>query len=226
MKHAPNSAMKEKSGLFNPAPLIVLVMVLLSLIVLPLRARAGPDGWAGLWLTPDQQGQRYFRRGDFVEAAEVFRDPMWQGAASYRAGEFEKAAQSFARVDTAEAQFNQANAWLMRGKYDIAIGWYDRALAKRPGWKEAAENRALAAARAKMVEQTGGDLGDQKIDADKVVFDRKAGDEGQDTEVGGGKALTDQEIQALWLRRIQTSPADFLKAKFSYQLAQELGEAK
>jgi len=59
--------------------------------------------WAGLWLTPDQQGQRHFQRGEFAEAAQAFRDPMWQGAAWYRAGEFEKAAQAFARRDTAEA---------------------------------------------------------------------------------------------------------------------------
>lgn len=226
MKPAPNSAMKDGSRLFNPAPRIVLAMVLLCLLALPLRAHAGPDRWTGLWLTPDQQGQRHFRRGEFVQAAEVFRDPMWQGAAWYRAGEFEKAAQSFSRRDTADAQFNQANAWLMRGRYETAIGWYDRALQQRPGWKEAADNRALAAARAKMMEQTGGDLGDQQIGADKIVFDRNASDEGQDTEVGGGKALTDQEIQALWLRRIRTSPADFLKAKFYYQLAQEPGETR
>ena len=28
--------------------------------------------WAGLWLTPDQQGQRHFQRGEFAEAAKDF----------------------------------------------------------------------------------------------------------------------------------------------------------
>jgi Ca-activated chloride channel family protein len=175
--------------------------------------------WSGLWFTPDQEGRRHFQRGEVTEAAKAFRDPMWQGAAWYRAGEFEKAAQAFARRDTAEAYFNQGNAWLMRGKYDTAITCYDHALEKRSGWKEATENRALATARLKMTEATGGDMGDQKIGADKIVFDKKAKNEGQDTEVAGGKALSDQEMQALWLRRVQTRPADFLKAKFSYQQA-------
>ena len=175
--------------------------------------------WSGLWLTPDQQGQRYFQRGEFAEAAKAFRDPMWQGTAWYRAGEFEKAAQLFARRGTAEALFDQGNAWLMRGKYDIAITCYDRALAKRSGWRAATENRALAAARLKMTEAPGGDLGDQRLGADKIVFDKKAKNEGQDTEVAGGKALSDQEMQALWLRRVQTRPADFLRAKFAYQQA-------
>lgn len=171
------------------------------------------------FLTPDQQGQRHFQRGEFAPAAKAFHDPMWQGTAWYRAGEFEKAAQSFARRDTAEAYFNQGNAWLMHGKYDTAITCYDQSLEKRPGWKEATENRALASARMKMTEAPGGDLGDQKLGADKIVFDKKAKNEGQDTEVAGGKALSDQEMQALWLRRVQTRPADFLKAKFSYQQA-------
>lgn len=175
--------------------------------------------WAGLWFTPDQQGRRYFERGEFAQAAKAFREPMWQGAAWYRAGEYEKAAQAFARRDTAEALFNQGDAWLMRGKYETAITCYDHALEKRPGWKGASENRALAAARQRMVEAPGGDMGDQKEGADGIVFDKNAKNEGQDTEVAGGKAISDQEMQALWLRRVQTRPADFLRAKFAYQQA-------
>ena len=175
--------------------------------------------WAGLWFTPDQLGQRRFEQGDFAAAAASFHDPLWRGAAWYRAGEFEKAAQAFARRDTPEAHYNQGNAWLLRGKYETAIASYDRALEKRPGWPEAVENRALAAARAKSVEQKGGDMGDQQIGADKIVFDQQARNEGQETEVAGGAARSDQEIQALWLRRVQTRPADFLKAKFAYQQA-------
>ena len=175
--------------------------------------------WAGLWFTPDQQGRRHFERGEFLAAAEVFQDPLWQGAAFYRAGEFEKAARAFARRDTAEAHYNQGNAWLMNGKYEDAIASYDRALTRRPGWQQAADNRDLAAARLKMTTVTGGDMGDQKIGADKIVFDKNAKSEGQDTEVAGGKALSDQEMQSLWLRRVQTRPADFLKAKFEYQQA-------
>jgi Ca-activated chloride channel family protein len=179
-----------------------------------------------LWLTPDQQGRRHFDRGEFLEAAALFRDPMWQGAALYRAGEFEKAAQAFTRRDTDVGLYNQGNAWLMHGEYEKAIGCYDRALERRPDWKDAIDNRELATARAAMVKQTGGDLGDQKIGADKIVFDKKAKNEGQDTEVDGGAAISDKEIQAMWLRRVQTRPADFLKAKFAYQQAMKQGAAE
>ena len=197
------------------------VPILLLLLLLPLSVQAGPGAWADLWFTPDQQGQHFFRRGEHNEAAQAFHDPMWQGAAWYRAGEFEKAAQAFARRDTADAHFNQGNAWLMRGKYATAIASYERALERQPNWKEAADNRDIALARAKKAEQKGGDMGDQTIGADKIVFDKNARNEGQETEITGGKALSDKEVQALWLRRVQTRPADFLKAKFAYQQAQD-----
>jgi Ca-activated chloride channel homolog len=178
------------------------------------------SAWAGLWFTPDQQGRRHFERSEFVEAAETFHEPLWQGVAWYRAGEFRKAAQALARRDTPEAHYNQGNAWVMLGQYETAMACYDRALERRPGWREATENRALAAARAEALDIEGGNMTEGKLGADKILFDSgKKGPDAQTTEIAGGKALSDQEIQALWLRRVHTSPADFLKAKFAYQEA-------
>lgn len=175
--------------------------------------------WTSLWLTPDQAGQRYFRAQNFSAAAQAFEDPLWQGTAWYRAGEFEKAVQAFARVPSAQGKYNEGNAWLMLGKYDKAIASYDQALEKRPRWKEAEENRKLAEERAKKRKQEGGDLGDQQEGADQIVFDKK-NDKGQETQVDGADATSDEAIQSIWLRQVQTKPADFLKAKFSYQHAQ------
>ena len=30
--------------------------------------------------------------------------------------------------------------------------------------------------------------------------------------------MSDEQVRALWLKRVQTQPADFLRAKFAYQL--------
>lgn len=175
--------------------------------------------WTGLWLTPDQQGCRLLAHGEFTAAAEAFRDPQWQGIAWYRAGEFEKAARAFSLREGAEARFDEGNARLLLGKYEEAIACYDRALEQRPGWSEAVENRALAAARAKALELEGGEATGGQLEADEVIFDLKAGKSGESSEVAGGEALSAQEIQALWLRRVQTRPADFLRAKFAFQEA-------
>ena len=44
------------------------------------------DGGFSVW-TPDQQGHRWYQKGDHARAAQHFVDPMWQGVALYRAGE-------------------------------------------------------------------------------------------------------------------------------------------
>lgn len=182
--------------------------------------------WAGLWLTADQEGMYYLEKGEYIRAAETFDEINWQGVAWYRSGDFKKAAQTFARADHAEGNYNQGNALLMQGQYEEAIGSYDRALQKRPDWQEAVENRALAAARAKALEREGGNMTEGMLGADDIVFDNKAGKSSENVETEGGDAISDQEIQALWLNRVQTRPADFLKAKFAYQKEFQSAAAK
>ncbi len=171
----------------------------------------------GLWWTADQMGQRQFRRGEFEAAAESFQDPLWQGTAWFRAGEFEKSVQAFSQIDSAESHYNMGNAWVMLGKYDRAVASYDQALQHRPQWKDAQENRDLAAARGERLKSGGGDMGDQKLGADEIVFDKDKKSGGQDTEVAGEQATSSASVQALWLRQVQTEPAGFLKSKFAYQ---------
>ena len=179
----------------------------------------GGLSWSHLWFTPDQQGQRLLDRREFQAAAETFRDPVRQGVAWFRAGEFEKAERSFARVATPEAEFNRGNCLVMQGKYEAAIERYDRALDLRPEMKDAQVNREIAAARAKKVERQGGDMGDQLLGADEITFDKASNAEGQETETIGEQPLSDAQMQAMWLRRVQTKPAEFLKSKFAYQFA-------
>ncbi|MEM9280572.1 MAG: tetratricopeptide repeat protein [Verrucomicrobiota bacterium] len=184
--------------------------------------------WMNFWFSPDQQGQRLMMQERPAEAAARFRDPIHQGTAWYRAGEFEKAEQAFARVGTADAEYNRGNCLIFLGQYESAIERFDRALQLRPEWDDAVNNRAIAVARAEATKAEGGDMGDQKIGADEIRFDNDQKPGGQDTEVNEDQAASNQRVQELWLRRMQTRPSDFLRAKFSYQLAvgdTEEGEA-
>jgi len=175
--------------------------------------------WSTIWFTPDQQGQRLLNQEKYISAAKSFRDPMLQGVAWFRAGEFEKAEQAFSRVASPEAEFNRGNCLLTRGKYDAAIERFDRALQLRPDWDDPRINRDIAVTRGKRVEQTGGDMGDQKLGADEIIYNKDKKSGGQNTETEEAQPLSNTAMQAMWLRRVQTSPADFLKAKFAYQLA-------
>lgn len=178
----------------------------------------------GLFLTADQQGQRLMDQGKYTEAADVFEDPMRKGVALYRAGEFKKAEMEFRQLDTPEAHYNRGNCLVFLGLYEEASKSYGRALELRPEWEEAKSNRTIAEHRAKMLERTGGDMGDQKIGADEIQFDKPNDNKGQETVVEDPKEMQQQDIQALWLRRVQTNPADFLKSKFAYQQAMSSDE--
>jgi Ca-activated chloride channel homolog len=167
-------------------------------------------------------------RQQYAEAAKRFHDPLWQGVALYRDGQFKEAAAAFARVDSPEAIFDRGNALLMHGKYSDAIASYDRALQLRPDWHEAQVNRDLAEARRQMLEPPKDDAGGTggQLEADEIVFDDRPqqSSDTQQVEVVTGGQLTDEQLQALWLRRVQTKPADFLRAKFAYQLSRRQQE--
>jgi Ca-activated chloride channel family protein len=207
---------------------VVLLLALGAALSWAWRAAGG--AFANLWLTPDQQGQRWLAQGKYAEAAQRFRDPLWQGVALYRDGQFKEAAAAFARVASPEAVFNRGNALLMHGNYTEAIASYDKALQLSPDWPEAKANRDLAEARRKQLappeDDAGGTGGQQK--ADDYVFDdrpQKSGDT-QDAEVVAGENLSNEQVQTLWLRRVQTRPADFLRAKFAYQYSRQQQEGK
>jgi Ca-activated chloride channel family protein len=160
-------------------------------------------------------------RQQYAEAAKRFRDPLWQGVAEYRDGQFKEAAAAFARVDSPEAAYDRGNALVMAGKYTDAIVSYDRALQQRPNWHAAQANRDLAEARRKMLEPPNDDAGGTggQMEADEIVFDdrpQQSGESKQGEIVSGGQ-MSDEQLQALWLRRVQTKPADFLRAKFASQ---------
>jgi Ca-activated chloride channel homolog len=210
------------------ALLALLIVALCGALSWAWSAAGG--AFANLWLTPEQQGEHLLAQGRYAEAAQRFRDPLWQGAALYRAGQFKEAAAAFARVASPEAVFDRGNALLMHGKYAEAIASYDKALQLRPNWPEAQANRALAEARRKQLappdDNAGGTGGQEK--ADEYVFDdrpQQSGDK-KDVEVVAGENLSNDQVQALWLRRVQTKPADFLRAKFAYQYSRQQQEGK
>lgn len=195
--------------------------VLLAALALgPAQALAG--GLKDWWLTPDQQGQSAFDRGDFAAAAEHYEGPARRAAAFFRAGDFESAAALYGRIRTPEAAYNRGNALVMLGRYEEAIKSYEHALADRPGWKEAEQNLSIARIRLQRLAPpeddaggTGGELG-----ADEIVFDEtgRVNKAGTEAVTEGGQEMSQEELRAVWLRRVENNPADFLRARFAYQL--------
>ncbi|GMR15689.1 MAG: tetratricopeptide repeat protein [Gammaproteobacteria bacterium] len=180
--------------------------------------------WADLWFTADQQGQRLLDKGEYQQAATKFTTPERIGAALFLAGDFEDAAAVLGRSAGAEAIFNRGNAHIMLGEYDAAIEDYQSALAKRPDWPEAEQNLQIATLRKQALappeDDSGGTGG--MLEADEIVFDQTGRvNESSSEQVidAADQLLSEDAMRALWLRKVETRPADFLAARFSYQLA-------
>jgi Ca-activated chloride channel family protein len=204
----------------NPLKLTIIAG-LLVLLAFTVAWKKSDHSFAGLWRTPDRQAQLLMDQGDYLEAADLFTHPMQRGEALFKAGEFKKALSAYNMVTTPEGIYNRGNTQMMMGKYDAAIGLYDQVLQQRTGWEAATTNREIAiaqkAAMAPPEDDAGGTGG--QLEADEIVFDDRAKNKEAEEQVEGGPSepMNDDEMRAMWLRKVQTKPADFLRAKFSYQ---------
>jgi len=195
-----------------------------AVLVLVLAGCTSPRSTAefafiDLWLTPDQQGRRLYEEGLYEESARHFRDFMWQGTAAYRAGDMDGAILAWARVESPEAYFGLGNAYARLGSYEAAIASYDQALDLRTGWIEAEQNRALVESLIPPPpEEEEGEAGQAlppNMDPDELVFDEE-GEGGERGEVDQS-LMSDEQLTEMWMRRLQTSPADFLRRRFAIE---------
>jgi Ca-activated chloride channel family protein len=195
--------------------------VLAAAILVPGSDGGDHFSWLDLWLTHDQQGRYYYEKGNYTEAAKKFDDPLWKGLAFARAGDYEDAMNYFALSDTAEAWYNQGNTLSHMGKYREAAEAYKEALARRKSWPEAQENLALVESLIPKPKDKNKDKDEEEqspdLPPDKTQFDEKGKKGKQVQQV----RLDPEKMTDIWLRNIQTTPADFLKRRFAIQAAQE-----
>lgn len=191
--------------------------LVVATLVAPGRANAAGFDFAGMWLTPDQQGRLAFDKGDYAGAAAHFRDPMWRGVALYRAGKFSDAIDAFAQVRTAESYYNQGSALAHLDKLDEAVASLNEALKLRPDWPEAKANLVILE---KLIAQKKDEEDEQQQDPnekpDQVQFDDK-GKKGK-----AGTVDLARQTAEMWMRNIQVTPTDLLARRF----ALEAGGAK
>ena len=200
---------------------IKLPMLFLLLMQAP-SARA--YDWAELWFTPDQQGQRLMDQGEYQQAAGKFKTAERIGTALFLAGDFESAASVLGRSSSADAHYNRGNAHVMLGDYDAAIEAYRDAISKRPDWLEAEQNLQIAIMRKQALAPPDDDYGGTggMLEADEIVFDQSGRVNKSSSEQVIDAAEQQQgedALRAMWLRKVETRPADFLAARFNYQLA-------
>jgi Ca-activated chloride channel family protein len=188
--------------------------------VLPPFGDQSHFSWIDLWLTRDQQGRYYFERSEYQKAAEKFEDPLWKGVAVARAGDYEDALNSFALSDSAEGWYNQGDALAHLGKYPEAVQAYQQALARRYPWPEAEGNLALVESLIPKGKDKDKEQEEEapNLPPDQMKFDEK-GQQGKKIQVR--MKLDPKKMAEIWMRNIQTTPADFLRRRFATQAAEE-----
>jgi Ca-activated chloride channel family protein len=196
--------------------------IIIFLLIMPTSAYA--DGFLDWWLTPDQQGRFQFQRGNFQKSARAFEQTNWKAIAFYEAGDFANAAVLFEKDKSPEGLFRLGNSLAKQEKLEPAIDAYKEALLLIPDFKEAIFNlewvEGLLKLSKKEYDDAGGTGG--KLGADRIVIDergKKGKSETSTQQLQAQTGLSDEQIRKMWMRRVQTTPGDFLAFKFYYQLS-------
>jgi Ca-activated chloride channel family protein len=192
--------------------------------------RGSGSVWLDLWWTKNQQARRLFDAGRYAAAAERFDDPMWKGIAYYTAHDWKNAQSQFERLDSVAALFNLGNAHAQARELPSAIQAYDQVLEREPTHRGARENRDYLEDVLGGLEQTTDteELArppEQPADPSKVRFrpDQLQGADDPAAALAQRERSSEAELSPTesdqWLRRVSTTPAEFLRAKFAIQAA-------
>jgi len=189
---------------------------LACLLVLQHPAAAVRQHWfLDLWLTPDQQGRYYFEKGAYTVAAQRFQDRMWKGIALSRSGQYASAIDQFAGSDSPQAWYNQGDALAHLQRFPEAAHAYEQALRAKPGWQDAEDNLKLVRS---LIPPPKKDDNNQEQAPAKEPGETQVEDKDDSGKKGTQRFQMNSEKMAdIWMRNIQTSPADFLRRRFAIQ---------
>lgn len=214
----------------TPAPVIAQDSQV-NAVQTAVQPKSGFGQWfAGLWLTPDQQGRLLLQAGNYRAAARHFQDPLWKGIAYYYNEDFMQAAEYFSRSDSDTALFNEANARAHARDFLRAVNRYDQLLERSPEYPGARENRDKVQAlideinrmSESQTEESGIGSEEKEMGGDDAI--PAEGAETLSFEQVKLKQFTAEEIlqseatRDMWLRGVQQDPSNFLATKFSMQL--------
>ncbi|EJL6391856.1 VWA domain-containing protein [Vibrio vulnificus] len=199
--------------------------------------------WWDLWLTPDQQGQRWWNQGQYLQAAKHFNDSLRKGTAYYYAGEYALAHSAFLTMQndpSDEAKdlglYNAATALARQREY-LAARNLLRSLADKETLSsklraDVEHNLRVISGIVEEINRTSAsqagstdgpeesiELGDNPQTAEGVdeqtVAEMMLKETLNANEILGSDALADK-----WLKRVEADPKYFLAAKFQIQLHQ------
>ncbi|GEA52671.1 transporter [Vibrio inusitatus NBRC 102082] len=198
--------------------------------------------WADLWLTPDQQGQWHFNQHDYLQAAIHFQDPLRKGIAYYYAGEFTLAHVQFLNADSPLSLFYAGNALARQREYLSARNLFAYLL-DQDKWdlsdKLATDVKHNLKAMQAIVDEVNrlsesqAGTTDGPEDSMELGDKPQTGDGAEDQAVAAmmlketlnaNEILGSDELADKWLRKVESDPKLFLRAKFQIELLNRQSE--
>ncbi|MPW35853.1 VWA domain-containing protein [Vibrio sp. B1Z05] len=206
------------------------------------------SAWTNLWLTTDQQGQWHFNRQRYLQAATHFQDPMRKGIAYYYAAEYSLAHSAFLNADSANGAFYAGIALARQREYLKARDLFAYLLSEKR-WPLTPELRSQIEHNLMVMQGIVDEVNrlsasqagttDGAEDSIELGDNPQTGDGAEDTAVAemmlkeslnANEILGSEELADKWLRRVESDPKLFLRAKFqiqrSTQQAQERSDAQ
>ncbi|MFA0440793.1 transporter [Vibrio sp. 10N.286.49.C2] len=211
----------------------LVIMVSSSLSYSP-NAAAKIMSWSDIWFTKDQQGQRYFDQEEYQLAAEVFEDTQWKASAYYHLGDYEKAQQYYMRSDTLPGHLGAAASLAHQREYIAARNHYRDIVRDYPNSDIAKANLVLLDKIIKDIneftlsqsdsgaQQSSHELGEQPETSEGVSQEINQ-DLLIESTLDAEDILNNPEVNAIWMKRVNSDLGIFLAYKFHRQL--ELGTA-
>ncbi|EDL54512.1 transporter [Vibrio mediterranei AK1] len=192
------------------------------------------QAWMNLWLTPEQQGQWYFERGEFLKAAKHYQEPLNKGIAYYYGRDFKSAQAQFLQVQNNElGTLYLGNALARQREYLAARNLY-RALAKDTQSADIAEKATHNyQVMQSLVDEINRFSESQKGTTDGPEESIELGDNPQTADgadetttsemmlketLNAREILGSEELADKWLSRVEADPKNFLRNKFQIQL--------
>ncbi|MGY0614754.1 VWA domain-containing protein [Vibrio sp. FJH11] len=195
--------------------------------------------WWDLWLTSDQQGQRLFNKQAYLDAAKHFSDPLRKGTAYYYASEFELAHSAFLEMQNDPSQevrdyglYNAASA-LAREREYLAARDLLKSLASKPTLSQTLRpdvehNLAVIGGIVEDINQMSESQAGTEQEMSTELGDNPQTAEGAEEQtsqemmiketLSAADILGNQDLADKWLKRVESDPKDFLRAKFQIQL--------
>ncbi len=191
--------------------------------------------WMDLWLTPDQQAQRLFNKGEYKRAAAHYQSPLSRGIAYYYGGEFKLAHSAFMQDNSPLGLYYAASSLARQREYLAARSLLQQ-LSQRDDLDETlkqniAHNLKVISGLIDEINQMSESQANS-MDMDQEVSIELPDDQPQTAEGADEKTnednmiaqklsaeqiLGDPKLAEVWLKRVEAEPSRFLQAKFQIQ---------